>query len=323
MGNILNTLKICGSGYPEIEEDFLVFLDFEGIQLGQNRDVDEMETDQEALSEDFSSRLQQFLFDSEGVLAFMRTYQTSPNKNIQQIADNNVLEVLKVRIFELQRSLSLSDEIENLVPALLNLLLTSTDALRENNEILLQFGRILDIAMQYDEMKLASPGLQNDISFVKRQLVVRDDFGETFGGINLDKLAFFYIKPAPLLQSVIESSTNFFKNPDQNKPLDIVVSFCKICIGILSTDLRSKFQRAGTVGLVQRVMVATALLYDHLSSTGLFVKDCPINVKKIVNILQLEAGLNNRRGSFGSKDQELNKVDRTSIQEVQVTQTIL
>ena len=32
--------------------------------------------------------------------------------------------------------------------------------------------------------------------------------------------------------------------------------------------LRSKFQKAGTVGLVQRVMVATALLYDHLSQTG-------------------------------------------------------
>ncbi|XP_023348742.1 uncharacterized protein LOC111717473 [Eurytemora carolleeae] len=129
---------------------------------------------------------------------------------------------------------------------------------------------------------------------------------------------------APLLQSVIDASTNFFTNQTQGKPLDVIISFCKICVGILSSDLRKKFQKAGTVGLVQRVMVATALLYDYLSDTGLFVKDSPINVKQIVHILQLEAGLGIRRhGSFGSKDQDeltakLQTVDRTSLKELQV-----
>merc|ERR1712107_88014 len=76
-------------------------------------------------------------------------------------------------------------------------------------------------------------------------------------------------------------------------------------------------------GLVQRVMVATALLYDHLSDKGLFVKDSPISVQQIIHILQLEAGVPLRRvGSYGSKEhgvnQDVDKVDRTSLKEVQV-----
>ncbi|XP_023348741.1 protein FAM49B, partial [Eurytemora carolleeae] len=195
---------------------------------------------------------------------------------------------------ELHRALMLSEEMERLVPRILAQLYTGSTTLgriRENSNYLLQFGMLLDIAMQFDDLKLASPGLQNDISYVKRQLVFRENFKESFLNLNLENLAAFYIKPAPLLQSVIDASTNFFTNQTQGKPLDVIISFCKICVGILSSDLRKKFQKAGTVGLVQRVMVATALLYDYLSDTGLFVKDSPINVKQIVHILQLEAGL--------------------------------
>ena len=33
-------------------------------------------------------------------------------------------------------------------------------------------------------------------------------------------------------------------------------------------NFRTKIQSTGTIGLVLRAMVATALLYDHLSDTG-------------------------------------------------------
>ena len=66
--------------------------------------------------------------------------------------------------------------------------------------------------------------------------------------------------------------------------------------------MRKNFQKFGTVGMVQRIMVATVLLYDHLSPAGVFVKDSPISVRTVVDILKEEAGLQPRKSFSKSKN---------------------
>ena len=66
--------------------------------------------------------------------------------------------------------------------------------------------------------------------------------------------------------------------------------------------MRKNFQKFGTVGMVQRIMVATVLLYDHLSPAGVFVRDSPISVKIVVEILKDEAGLQQKKSLSKSKN---------------------
>ena len=47
--------------------------------------------------------------------------------------------------------------------------------------------------------------------------------------------------------------------------------------------------------MVQRIMVATALLYDNIHPVGAFVKDSPIPMALIVHILEDEAGVKRKR----------------------------
>ena len=64
---------------------------------------------------------------------------------------------------------------------------------------------------------------------------------------------------------------------------------------VLDTDIRGKFGNVATVMMVHRVMVATALLYDHLHPDGIFVRDSPISIIIILELLEDEAGLKRRR----------------------------
>lgn len=49
------------------------------------------------------------------------------------------------------------------------------------------------------------------------------------------------------------------------------------------TIAKNRVQHPNAVPFLLRVMVATTLLYDHIHSTGAFVKDSPINVHFVAN----------------------------------------
>lgn len=81
---------------------------------------------------------------------------------------------------------------------------------------------------------------------------------------------------------------------DQDNLFSLIV-LSQVCMKVLDTDIRSKFGNVATVMMVHRVMVATALLYDHLHPDGIFVRDSPINIIIILELLEDEAGLKRRR----------------------------
>ena len=101
----------------------------------------------------------------------------------------------------------------------------------------------------------------------------------------------------------------FNKCANKDEPLELLASFCKICIKILTSEMRRNFQKFGTIGMVQRIMVATVLLYDHLSLAGVFVKDSPISVKAVVEILKEEAGIQPKKSLSKTKSTTSNTIE--------------
>merc|ERR550525_1788446 len=111
----------------------------------------------------------------------------------------------------------------------------------------------------------------------------------------LGELSMFYIEHNPAMKSVIKTITEFFQAAEsKSESLDLIVVFCKVCMKVLDTDIRAKFENVATV-MIHRIMVATALLYDNLHPNGIFVKDSPINIIIILELLEDEAGLKRRR----------------------------
>ena len=79
---------------------------------------------------------------------------------------------------------------------------------------------------------------------------------------------------------------------------------------ILDTNIRSKFQSSATLMMVHRIMVATALLYDHIHGEGVFVKDSPINIVTVVELLEDEAGLKRRRTRTRGSNEMKNETEK-------------
>jgi len=317
MGNLLTAIhQLKDSGDPEVNEKFGIFLDFEGNDVKPDP------------NNQFSLRLEEKVRSSEAVLENLRTYGTGGKKFIFDATANPSTEVQDATwakmvplISNLVECKNMTDELNQLVPEILREMWTGRagdprqsntvlDILKDHMFMMLQLGKILDIDMRFDAMKMTAQNISNDISYVKRQFtlrqksrtaVVEEKYASAINIQNLEALSMFYINGTPALNNIIAITTKFFKDAaTKDEPLELIVSFSKICIKILGSDIRSNFQKFGTIGMVQRIMVATALLYDHLSVNGVFVKDSPINIKSVVEILEEEAGVNRQRSKSKS-----------------------
>eukprot|EP00092_Neocalanus_flemingeri_P001528 GFUD01001630.1.p1 GENE.GFUD01001630.1~~GFUD01001630.1.p1 ORF type:complete len:372 (+),score=102.30 GFUD01001630.1:55-1170(+) len=336
MGNILAAIhQLKDSGDPEVSEKFGIFLDFES---------DDVKADPNSA---FSLKLEEKVKKSEALLENLRNYGTGGKKFIFEATANPSVEVQDATwakmiplISNLVDLKNMTDELNQLVPEILSQMWTGVGDSRQSTTVLdifkdhmfmmLQLGKILDYDSRFDALKMTAQNISNDISYVKRQFTLRqkskksgveEKYASAINIQNLESLSMFYINATPALNNIIDIITKFFKDADTKaEPLELIVSFSKICIKILGSEIRSNFQKFGTIGMVQRIMVATALLYDHLSVNGVFVKDSPINIKSVVDILEQEAGI--KRARAKSKSSRVivtnppGSADRASYQEL-------
>ena len=208
----------------------------------------------------------------------------------------------------LYKSKAAVDEMTKFVPDILAQLWTDVvgsggtnrgsikEILGQHTFLMQQLGKILDIAMRFDGIKSSTHSISNDISHFKRQLTMRqknknaiidDQYKESVKNVGVDQsFGMFYVVTNPALNEIIKITKTFLASGDAGtEPLKLIVSFNKICRKILMSDLVNSFQHFSTISMVQRIMVATALLYDHLSVEGIFVKESPVKIKMVLDIL--------------------------------------
>ena len=317
MGNILAFIRQIRDGSfsgDDLDDKYGVFLDLEN----ENLDFSVLDEREKVLAEKIESKLK----SAYKLLEFLQNYGSGGRQIIKEASaktnDESVQTDAWNRLVPMVASLlqlkKMTDSLNEEVPELLSNMwgqkasresLALIDMFRKNMFLVVQLGKILDYAMRFDALKMNAPTIPNDISYVKRQNTIRSkrssishspDNREVLATHNLEQLSMYYILPTPALKNIIDTVTNFFKNDNSKETsLDLIVSFGKICIKILSSDLKSNYQKFGTIGMIQRMMVASALLYDHLHPDGVFVKDSPINIRVVVDILLNEAGMTKRR----------------------------
>jgi len=342
MGNIITFIKqLKDGGYEEVDEKFGIFLDFESNNLEF--------TESNGTEKELSSKIEEKLNSSYELLEFLNNYGAGGKKIIMDASSKpgdsavqddawNKMVPLVCSLLDLKK---MTDSLNEMVPEILEKMwevkasresLALIDVFKKKMFLVIQLGKILDFDMRFDALKMSAPSIPNDISYVKRQFTIRsktntatadEEYSEVLNIQNLEALSMFYINPTPALNSIIAIITQFFANGEtKDEPLDLIVSFCKVCIKILDSDIRSKFNKFGTIGMIHRIMVATTLLYDHLHADGVFVKESPINIKLVVDILEDEAGIRRKRTRSRGKsppkpsEENMSSGDRNSLNEV-------
>ena len=105
------------------------------------------------------------------------------------------------------------------------------EVFRQRETLLIQLGKILDVNMKFDSLKMTAPSIPNDISYVKRQATLRrkDNQMTTVEPDQLGELSMFYIEHNPAMKSVIKTITEFFQSAEsKSESLDLIVVFCKV-----------------------------------------------------------------------------------------------
>jgi len=340
MGNILAFIRQIRDGsVADLDDSYGVFLDFEN----ENLDFSVLDDSEKVLAEKIESKLK----TAYQLLEFLQNYGAGGRQIIKEasakINDNTVQteawNSLVPMVASLLKLKKMTDSLNEEVPEILSKMwgqkvsresLALIDIFRKNMFLVVQLGKILDYAMRFDALKMNAPTIPNDISYVKRQNTIRTkrncnndnpENREVLATHNLEQLSMYYILPTPALKNIIDTVTNFFRNDNSKETsLDLIVSFGNICIKILSSDLKSNYQRFGTIGMIQRMMVASSLLYDHLHPDGVFVKESPINIRAVVDILLDEAGMSTKRSrsisGLGSSNRRLAMVNQTSVERI-------
>ena len=318
-----------------IHEKFGIFLDFETDSVKAEAD------------NPLHAQVEAAVKRAEEVLTLLGSYgdggkqiiaDTDPGKQ-----DEN-WEAMCGLMLTLAQSKQASDDLNSFVPEIVGQIWSGlnqggsrksmTAIVQDHMFLMLQLGKILDIVMRFDAEKSRSFSISNDISYVKRQVQIRqknkagavaDKFKEAVNIQALEKMSMFYINATPSLSNTISITRASTTNPEVTaQQLELIVVFCKICKKILLSDgLRGNFKMFSTIGMVQRIMVATALLYDHMSPAGIFCKESAITIKTVVEILQNEAGIKTTRSNSTRKKSPSTsptnvRSDRASFRELQL-----
>ena len=331
MGNILTAItQIRDSEDPvsgaEVGEKFGIFLDFESDAILPEPD-NQLHSQLEVALREAEENLN--IFSSYGLGGKQAIFEATSNRNPEN--QEKTWATLVPLMGILSKSKSTTDNLNKFVPEILGQIWTDAkgnekrksivDILKMNMYLMIQLGKILDINMRFDAKKIQLESISNDISYVKRQFSLRQrvktsgemvppEYEDIITIENLQNLSSFYISSNPGLSNNIATMTAYFnKCANKDEPLELLASFCKICIKILTSEMRRNFQKFGTIGMVQRIMVATVLLYDHLSLAGVFVKDSPISVKAVVEILKEEAGIQPKKSLSKTKSTTSNTIE--------------
>ena len=153
-----------------------------------------------------------------------------------------------------------------------------------------QLARVFTFALDFDDLKMTNPSIQNDFSYYRRTLsrlrmsteqrhiadaaIVKDELG--------NRMSLFYAYPTPMLKALVDRalSINTVPTAMMCQCFSLMAAVCHQAIveGQVNGEPRTYF--------CLRVMVASIILYDHVHQRGAFVKDAEMNVKAHIKLIQ-------------------------------------
>ncbi|KAL7637829.1 UNVERIFIED_CONTAM: hypothetical protein RMT77_011441 [Armadillidium vulgare] len=287
MGNLLRLLSRDDSTCCSVDQNkYDVILDFENaVPSEAERELHENIADILRESRLIIQELQQY----KGAAKEIKEAISDANEECQRRAREAVVPL----VMKLEQFYMFSQKLKETLPTLLMELcrpeMSPCQHLETQQALVKQFAEILEFTLKFDELKMTTPAIQNDLSYyrrtVMRQLDTQSPIGHESHAISL-----FYAIPTPMLKVVSDTTTKFV-NEHNEIPLENTTetfgTMAKVCQRMLENpDLIARFQREETHLFILRVMVALVILYDHVHPDGAFVRASNVDVKGCVKVLK-------------------------------------
>lgn len=229
--------------------------------------------------------------DYPGAAAEIRDALNEPNSSeVQQRAWESVQALVR----RLQEAYSFGQELESLISALLESLCSAEQTAKEHLEqqqaLFTQFALIIDFVIKFDEVKMKTPTMTNDLSYYKR--VHRRFKAEgALSDEEVSKMSIFYAQHTPMMRLLTECTGAFMsahKNLPVNTTSECLAAIADICRGLVAnSELRQRLQKPEeTVPLCLRVMVGVCVLYDYVHPLGVFARGTLVDIRACIRILK-------------------------------------
>ncbi|KAL1924191.1 uncharacterized protein VTP21DRAFT_7226 [Calcarisporiella thermophila] len=180
--------------------------------------------------------------------------------------------------------------LENTLPEILDVL-CHDDARRDlekHQDLARVLAHILDFAFEFDQIKMNTPGMQNDFSYYRRMLS-RGRPGRDQNDIRTamqedeeaNRVSMYIAYPTPMLRSLINVTTTFVeKNRLAKGILDFLACLAEACY---QTIIKRKFP--GAVEFYCRVLIVIIILYDQSSPGGAYCKQSEMDTKNLLKAI--------------------------------------
>jgi CYRIA/CYRIB Rac1 binding domain len=230
MGIILSTLSEGGGKREPVD----IFLDFEKAQPETDEEKEIYGTVAKVL--DQRADILQKLKEYKGCEEFIRQAITNPSDESEEQAWASVLPAVE----RLKEFYDFSLELENCFPNLLVALCKENpkEKLQTRQALSKQFADVFDFVLQFDDLKMLNPAIQNDFSYYRRTLnrmrLSKKHHGEiTIKDELANRMSLFFAYPTPMMNVINETTAKFLSQntsvPQENvtTALAIMATICE------------------------------------------------------------------------------------------------
>ena len=204
-------------------------------------------------------------------------------------------EALLPNIDMLKEHYDYSLKIEEVFPNLLSTLCKNDphQTIGQLQALTKQLAETFDFVLQFDDMKMVNPGIQNDFSFYRRsrnqRKINKPEVASNIQEEVTNRMSLFYAYPTPMMNSLKETIVKFLTKDEMQGPTlrQSVTTTLAFIANICQRMVDKKMVQNEVFCL--RCMTASIILYDNLDSKGAFHKRSPIFIKRCLMTLRQKA----------------------------------
>merc|ERR1712063_203397 len=196
-------------------------------------------------------------------------------------------EALLPNIDMLKEHYDYSLKIEEVFPNLLSTLCKNDphQTIGQLQALTKQLAETFDFVLQFDDMKMVNPGIQNDFSFYRRsrnqRKINKPEVASNIQEEVTNRMSLFYAYPTPMMNSLKETIVKFLtKDEMQGRSLQQnVTTTLAFIANICQRMVEKKLVDNDYDVFCLRCMTASIILYDNIDPKGAFHKRSPIFIK--------------------------------------------
>lgn len=159
-----------------------------------------------------------------------------------------------------------------------------TNNILDHQNLLKQFGSILNFALKFDRCKMLHPAVQNDFSFYRRALGKNARMpGIPVDDVEANNISMFIAQSTPIISELVVTMDNLQR---KIQVADFLADFAHICCANVMFDKTKNIENSK---YAFSSMVVSLVIYDHIYPEGSFsnskiqLKTCVIQLRNNLN----------------------------------------